>query len=304
VKAVFLTERNLQFMKKLILVLFAIVTFSFGINAQNLRFNTFNQTIEPKGDLVSTVSFYGKVFYNYHEWNKYGITVTEFLYSPENKKVESVTKQSIFFDELDFDKMTFGESNAEKFVLIFKTKGGKISSLRVDYETDKYTKSPRDVIVFTLKNKTEADELISKLKDKAFDMELDLDAEVERVNLKNELRYFTADYPDGIGYDDYRAATQSKSPSQTKSEDSEAESSVSFISVTLKHTGGERYYLLINGVDNEKCQNAVFSFTHSKYGEETRNYTFCEGQKLIEKNTGRIIFTATKAMDGTTYKIN
>lgn len=291
-------------MKNLPLVLFAIVTFSFSINAQNLSFNTFNQTIEPKGELVSTVNFYGKVFYNYHEWNKYGITVLNFLYSPNDKKVESVTKQSIFFDELDFDKMTFGESNAEKFVVIFPTKGGKSSSLKIDYEADKYTKSPRDEIAFTLKNKQEADELISKLKDKAFDMGLDLDAEVKRVNLKNELRYYTEEYPDGIGYDDYRAATQSKSASQTKSEDSESVSSVSFVSVTLKHTGGERYYLLINGVENEKCQNAVFSFTHSKYGEETRNYTFCEGQKLVERNSGRVIFTATKSMNGATYKIN
>ncbi|MBX7174407.1 MAG: hypothetical protein K1X72_25770 [Pyrinomonadaceae bacterium] len=291
-------------MKNLILVLFAILTICFGINAQDLSFETFNQTIEPKGDLVSKVNFYGKVFYNYHEWNKYGITVTKFLYSPDNNKVESVMKQSIFFDELDFDKMTFGESNAEKFVVIFQTKGRKSSSLKVDYEADKYTKSPQDAIAFTLKTKQEADELISKLKDKAFDMGLDLDAQVERVNLKNELRYFTEEYPDGIGYDDYRAATQSKSASETKSEDSEAESSVSFVSVTLKHTGGERYYLLINGIENEKCQNAVFSFTHSNYGEETRRYTFCEGQKLVERNSGRVIFTATKSMNGTTYKIN
>lgn len=291
-------------MKNLALIVFAIFAFSFGTKAQNLSFKTLNQTIEPKGELVSTVNFYGKIFYNYHEWNKYGITVTRFSYSPDNKKVENVRKQSIFFDELDFDQMTYGESDTEKFVVIFQTKDRKRSSLNVDYEADKYTKSPRDEIAFTLKTKAEAETLVKKLREKALDMALDLDAEIDRVDLKDELRYFTEEYPDGIGYEDYRAATQRKSASESKSEDSTNGKSVSFVAVTLKHTGGERYYLLIQGEENEKCRNEVFSFTHSKYGEETRRYTFCEGQKLIEKSTGRLIFTAYKSMDGSTFNIN
>ena len=300
-------------MKTLILVLFAIVTFSFGINAQDLSFNTFNQTIEPKGELVSTVNFYGKLFYNYHEWNKYGITVTKFLYSPDNKKVESVTKQSIFFDELDFDKMTFGESNAEKFVVIFQTKGRKSSSLKVDYEADKYTKSPYDDITFTLKTKADAEELIKNLKEKAFDMSLDLDAQIERVNLKNELRYFTAEYPNGIGYDDYRTATQRKPAGETKIEDDEEETT------TTTNTNSSNNSASNNSTPKEKTEISLKLWNKSNgeidisyesrgagggktqtsiNGRSTKSVKMKVGGRVFEAN-GAVLLTVTAAMEDT-----
>ena len=295
-------------MKNLILVLLTVVTFGISVNAQDLSYKTFDQIVKPEGKLVATENWGDRIDYHYHKWDEYSLTISSFVYLPEDKSVIDVKKQMFFFDELDFENVSGNQSEKGYNLKIYTKKQRKVV-LNIQFsQQNQYTKGVSDYTSITLNSKKEADELMTKLKEKAFDMGLELDLDVERVSMTDSIIY-NQDNPDGISYSDYQKAQENNSSESSVSSDSSEdksteETSVSYVSITLKHTGGERYYLLIQGVENEKCRNEVFSFTHSKYGEETRKYTFCEGQQLKEKNTGRVIFTAAKEMNGTTYKIN
>ncbi len=293
-------------MKKLILVLFAIATFSLGINAQDLSFQSFNKTLKPKGELVVVVENEADKSSDhfYQEWGKYGLTQWQFRYGNDKQMVRNVSEDKAFYDELEISRAEISRDGGSYNVWI-PTKNGKNTVFQGRYIEGQYSHSASDNLYLTVKTKQEADDLLSKLKDKAFDMSLDLDVDVERVSL-NENIVFNQKFPNGINENEFAKMRISESEvTQTENNAANSEDkSVNFVRVTLKHTGGERYYLSIIGDESADCTNQVFSFTHSKYGEETRTYTFCEGQKLIDKNTGRVIFTATKPMDGTTYKIN
>lgn len=297
-------------MKNLILVLFAIVTFGFGINAQDLSFKSFDKSLKPKGELIVVEKRDDIENYYYQEWDKYSITQSYFRYNVGDKQVGSVSTKTVFYDELDFENVSVKpESDGKYFTVEIKTKMNKSLVLSIAYESEYYDKYTFADIKFVAKSQKDADALIQKLKDKAFDMSLDLDASIDRINPLEDSLKFSEEFPDGADYDQREAAknggsSNAKSNSKNTEDDSTEKKTVSFVTVTLKHTGAERYYLSIIGDENAECTNQVFSFTHSKYGEESRRYTFCEGQKLIEKNTGRVIFIATKAMDGTTFKIN
>lgn len=302
-------------MKNLILVLFAIVTFSFGINAQNLSFKTFNQTVEPKGELAG--KFEAKngqtTLYVFNEWDEFSITQWQLVFDKENNEVFSLRKFKFFYDEIDLkiNDVRPDESSDFKNIYQIRLQGKANVALITEYKNSFIEESAISMVYFYAQNEAQTQSFIAKLKEKAFDMSLELDSKVERVTLGEKTIYYNKDYPTGISGAELDAirkaeneAEKNAEPQTETNDDSKDQKSVSFVTVTLKHTGGERYYLSIIGVENADCNNQVFSFTHSKYGEETRRYTFCEGQKLIEKNTGRVIFTATKAMDGTTYKIN
>lgn len=295
-------------MKNFILIFAAIVVFGLSVNAQNMSFKSLTRTFQPKGELVAVVetNMGATSDHFYQEWSEYSLTQWEFRLDNGNKKVVSIKESKAFYDELEFERAQITKDDGV-FNIWIPTKKEKDAVFIGYYNENRYTNSSLNNINLIAKTRKDADDLIAKLKDKAFDMGLDLDADVKRVNLKEEM-VFNEQYPDGIASSELSKIEESNSSSNasesSSSSDSSDEPTVSFVSVTLKHTGGERYYLLINGVENEKCQNAVFSFTHSKYGEETRRYTFCEGQKLIEKGSGRVIFTASKSMDGTTFNIN
>lgn len=215
-------------MKNLILVLFAIVTFSFIGNAQDLSFKTFNQTVKPKGDLVATVNFDGdRTDYIYQEWDEYSVTQWQFIYLPREKSVLEVKKQRVFFDELDFKKVSFNESAQYKYCdAKILAKQGKNAVLFVSYNKDKYSERADEDITFTLNNKKEADIFIEKIKEKGYDMSLELDLDnVERVKL-TEIMVYDESNPDGISYAEYmKSKEESGSSSESSSSSDEDEES-------------------------------------------------------------------------------
>jgi hypothetical protein len=210
-------------MKNLILVLFAIVTFSFGINAQDLSFKSFDKNLKPKGELVVVEKWNDREDYYYQELGEYSITEWWFYYNPVAKKVEEARSKQAFYDELDLDNVSITPDSSGKYVYVeIKTKKEKEVTLNITYQSDEYTKYTFSSIKFVAKNQKDADALVAKLKEKAFDMSLDLDAEIERVSPINHSLKFSEEFPDGADRDQVEAA-KNGGGSSAKSESKDAD---------------------------------------------------------------------------------
>ncbi len=194
-------------MKNLIVVLFAIVAFSFGINAQDLSFKTFNQTIKPKGELFTTFEAPNTKRFVFNEWGEYEFTqwfVDYVDFGPERKEVVGISKLKIFYDEIDFKygmpiqiEKEYGDFKNVTTIKIQTNQLKRVALLTKYSETD-IEESASSIRFFEAKTDAQAKSLVEKLKEKAFDMSLDLDAKVERVTIgRNEMRY-NEEYPDGI----------------------------------------------------------------------------------------------------------
>lgn len=220
-------------MKNLILVLFAIVTLSFGINAQDFSFKTFNQTVKPKGELFAKFEAKGgnSTLYVFNEWDEYSITQWHLGYDTENQEAYSLRKFKFFYDEINYklSSVSLDENSDFKNVYKIGIQGKSNVVLITDYSNSGIEESAINFIYVNAQNETQAKGFIEKLKEKAFDMSLDLEAKVERVSLGEKKIFYNEDYPNGISATDLAAVQDAEikayknSENESKNTDDEEE---------------------------------------------------------------------------------
>ena len=210
-------------MKNLLLVLFAVAAFSFGINAQDLSFKSFDKSLKPKGELVVVEKWNDREDYYYQEWDEYSVTEWWFYYDPAAKKVEEARSKQAFYDELDFENVSITpDSSGKYFYVEIKMKNDKKAVLNITYREDEYDKYTFADIKFVAKSQKDAEALVKKLEEKAFDMSLDLDAKVERISPLEDSLKFSEEFPEGADYDQ-RESAKNGGGSSAKSESKDAD---------------------------------------------------------------------------------
>lgn len=304
-------------MKNLILVLFAIVTFSFGINAQDLSFKSFNKSLKPKGELVVVEKWNDREDYYYQEWGEYSITEWWFSYDPAAKRVTEARSKQAFYDELDFDNISITPDSGGKYVYVeIKTKNDKEAVLNITYQGDEYTKYTFSDIKFVAKSQKDADALITKLKEKAFDMSLDLDAKIERVSPLKDSLMFSEEFPDGADRDQ-REAAKNGGGSSAKSESKDADEEETTTTKTNTNSSNnsasnnstpkaktEIWLKLWNKSDGKieiayEARGAGGSRTQTSINQRsTKSVQMKIGGRVFGAN-GAVLLTVTAAMDDT-----
>lgn len=315
-------------MKNLILVLFAIVTFSFSSNAQDLSFKTFNQTIKPKGELFATFEAPNTKRFVFNEWGEYEFTqwyVDYVDFGAERKEVVGISKLKIFYDEIDVKygmPIEVEDSGDFRNVAKIKIQTNQLKwvALLTKYSETDIEESASSIRFLEAKNEAQAKSLIEKLKEKAFDMSLDLDAKVERVTIgRNEMRY-NAEYPDGITsaklYEirEAQRAAENTAETETKAADDEEDKPT-----TTKNTTSSNNSASNNSAPKEKTEISLRLWNKSE-GEidisyESRGAGGSKTQTSISRRStksvkmkvggrvfganGAVLLTVTAAMDDT-----
>lgn len=305
-------------MKNLTLVLFAIVTFGFGINAQDLSFKSFDKSLEPKGELVLTEKWNDREDYYYQEWNEYSISQWWFYFDPAAKQVQEATSKHVFYDELDFDDISITQDSEGKYYFVeINTKKDKSVALHITYRSDEYSKNTFAKIKFVAKTQKDADALVKKLKDKAFDMSLDLEAEIDRVSPLTESLSFSEQFPGGANYDQ-REAAKNGGDSGAKSDSNDADDAEE-TTTTKTNTNSSNNSASNNSTPKEKTEISLRLWNKSD-GEidiayESRGAGGSKTQTSISRRStksvkmkvggrvfganGAVLLTVTAAMDDT-----
>ena len=304
-------------MKNLILVLFATAAFSFGINAQDLSFQSFDKSLQPKGELVVVEKWNDREDYYYREWGQYSITEWWFYYDPAAKQVAEARTKQVFYDELDLDIVSITPDSGGKYVYVeIKTKNDKEVALSIQYRSDEYSKYTFSSIKFVAKSRKDADALVQKLKDKAFDMSLDLDAKIERVSPLKESLLFSKKFPDGANYDQREAAKNgggSGAKSESKDADDEETTTTKTNTNSSNNSAGnnsapkektEIWLRLWNKSDGEidisyESRGAGGSKTQTSISRRsTKSVKMKIGGRVFGAN-GAVLLTVTAAMEDT-----
>lgn len=293
-------------MKKLILFLFAIASFSFIGNAQDLSFKSFDKNLKPKGELVMTEKWSDREDYYYQEWGEYSISQWWFYYDPAAKQVQEATSKQVFYDELDFDNISITQDSEGKYYFVeINTKKDKSVALHITYRNDEYSKTTFAKIKFVAKSQKDADALVKKLKDKSFDMSLDLDAEIERVSPLSESLLFSEQFPDGATYDQREAAKNGRdSRAESDSNDADEEETTT----TKTNTNSSNNSANNNSTPKEKTEISLRLWNKSdgeidisyesrgKGGSKTQTSISRRSTKSVKMKVGGRVFGANGAV--------
>jgi hypothetical protein len=303
-------KKEQYIMKNLILILFAIVTFGLAVNAQDLSFKTYNQTIKPKGDLFATITKSDDYKdYIYHEWDEYSVTVMTFVYYTGKDKVTEAREEKVFFDELDFEKVIMDESPCCSVGIPIKKEKNSIPFVR--YEEDNYKEGANSGISFSTTSKAEAIKLLAKLKEKAFDMSLELDANVQRVE-RSDIFVYDERNPDGVIFGDWLKAkeneakeSQSKSNTSLESDDDSTSSSSSSSDSDNNSTPKAKTNVNVTLVNKFKGEIEITIVNKGNSKRETwiaangrKNFNIDVGGKVLGAN-GAVLLVITAEMDKT-----
>jgi hypothetical protein len=310
-------------MKNLILVLFAIVSFSFGINAQDLSFTSFDKNLKPKGELVVVEKWNDREDYYFQEFGEHSITEFWFYYDPIAKKVGEARTKQAFYDELDFDNVSITPDSSGKYVYVeIKTKNEKKAVLNITYQSDEYDKYTFADIKVVAKSQKDADALVAKLKDKAFDMSLDLDAKIERVSPINHSLKFSEEFPDGADRDQVEAAKNgggSSAKSESKDADEEETTATKTNTNSSNNSASNNSTPKGNGKVSLKIHNKTNSSIDIEYESgtkvggtktqtsvsqrTTRSVSMPVGGRVFIKGTKTVLLVVTADMEDTTQVI-
>ncbi|MBX7174406.1 MAG: hypothetical protein K1X72_25765 [Pyrinomonadaceae bacterium] len=298
-------------MKNLILILFAILTISFISNAQDLSFKSFDKSLEPKGELVVVEKEGDNEDYYYQEWGEHSLTQWEFRYK---SAVYRVFEEKAYYDELELERADIKKETQSYHVWI-PTKKDNYAIFNGDYKKDEYTHQSSPYIVLRVKTKKEADDLLTKLKEKAFDMSLDLDAKVERISSYKGI-VFNEQFPNGINEKELSKMKRSETEvaqTETKSESSDSSVETSPSSNTSNNSASN------NSAPKEKTEISLrlwnksdgeidISYEHRGAGgsktqtsisrRSTKSVKMKVGGRVFGAN-GAVLLTVTAAMDDT-----
>lgn len=301
-------------MKNVILVLFAIVIFGFVINAQDLSFKSFNKSLKPKGELAVVEKEGDNEDYYYQEWGEHSLTQWEFRYKSAEKMVYRVFEEKSYYDELELERADI-KKETQAFHVWIPTKKDKYAIFNGDYKKDEYTHQSSPYIVLRVKTKKEADDLLAKLKEKAFDMSLDLDANVKRISSYQGV-VFNEQFPNGINENELSkmkrseketAQTDTKRESSDSSEETSPSSNTSNNSASNNSAPKEKTEISLR-LWNKSDGEIDISYEHRGAGgsktqtsisrRSTKSVKMKVGGRVFGAN-GAVLLTVTAAMDDT-----
>lgn len=250
-------------MKNLILVLFAILTFSFGINAQDLSYKTFNQTIKPKGELFAKFEDTDTALYVYNEWEEYSITQWQVTFNKSANEVWELKKYKFFYDEINhaFNSVEVLDKRNHYGQTSVKLQGKESKfALLTKYSSDSITDYGTFIGYFYAQNETQAQSFIEKLKEKAFDMSLDLDSKVERFTVEgkarayDDVRVYNGEYPKGISAAEWTAMQRKREAEQNAGSESKDTGDDDETTTTKTNTNSTNNSASNNSAPKEKTE--------------------------------------------------
>lgn len=292
-----------------------------AVNGQSVAMRTFNQTVTPSGEVAVRQDGRenGRVVTKrlvYNDWDEYSLTQWVVEYDTAKASTTKITKTTVLFDEIDLKSAIAETKNVvlydEITYLELKSKELKSSVSYTVFNPEFYEESAVDSFRIYTASAAESTQILEQLKEKAYEMSLELNLEgLKRTTARETMRY-DADHPDGIDIWEYEKTRQTENTSaeddSAATADEEApEPSAADNSSDNRPAPAPKTEILVklrNKTDNtldiviDTGGRGSSKTTTSLNGRTTKSFRIKVGGRVLGPG-GNVLLTATADMDGT-----